>query len=340
MDGAAWPLDTEKAVGETGSMTDLRKLGNSDLEMTPLGVGAWAIGGGGWEFGWGDQDDRDSIAAIRAALDRGVNWIDTAAVYGLGHSEEVVATALQGVPKKPYVFTKCERRWGADRKIYPSLKAESIRQECEDSLRRLKIDVIDLYQLHWPQPDEDIEEGWTEMARLKEEGKVRWIGVSNFNVAQLKRAIKIAPVTSLQPPYSLLVRDIEAELLPFTKENNIGVLVYSPMRAGLLTGKMTRERALALPEDDWRSRSPDFQEPKLSRNLALVEVLRKVGERRGHTPGEVALAWVLHNPAVTAAIVGLRRADQVEGTLGALDFRLNQEDVAEIESFFRHGAAA
>jgi aryl-alcohol dehydrogenase-like predicted oxidoreductase len=316
-------------------MTELRKLGNSDLEITPLGIGAWAIGGSGWEFGWGDQDDNDSIAAIRAGLDAGLNWIDTAAVYGLGHSEEVVSKALQGVSKKPYVFTKCERRWGADKKIFPSLKADSIRKECEDSLRRLKIDVIDLYQVHWPQPDEDIEEGWTEMAKLKEEGKVRWIGVSNFNVEQMKRAMKIAPITSLQPPYSLLVRDIEREILPFVLQNKIGALVYSPMRAGLLTGKMTRERALNLPKDDWRSKNPDFQEPKLSRNLELVQILRKIGERNGKAPGEVALAWTLHNPAVTAAIVGLRKADQVHGTVGALDFRLKDEEAAEIESFFR-----
>src|SRR5947209_2130670 len=268
-----------------------KQLGNSDMNLTPIGVGAWAMGGGDWAFAWGPQDDNDSISAIRSALDKGVNWIDTAAVYGLGHSEEVVAKALDGVSNKPYVFTKCERRWGADRKIYPSLKADSIRRECEDSLRRLKVDAIDLYQIHWPQPDEDIEEGWAEMARLQQQGKVRWIGVSNFNVAQLKRAMKVAPVTSLQPPYSLLVRDIESEVLPFVKENNIGVLVYSPMRAGLLTGKMTRERAQSLPKDDWRSRNPDFQEPKLSRNLELVEILRRIGDRRGHTPGEVALAW-------------------------------------------------
>ena len=315
-------------------MSESRKLGDSDLEITPLGVGAWAMGGGGWEFAWGEQDDNDSIGAIRAALDAGINWIDTAAVYGLGHSEETVGRALEGVTKKPYIFTKCERRWGADRKIFPSLKADSVRKECEDSLRRLKIDVIDLYQVHWPQPDEDIEEGWTEMAKLKEEGKVRWIGVSNFNVAQLKRAMKIAPVTSLQPPHSLLVRDSEKELLPFARQNNIGVIVYSPMRAGLLTGKMTRERALNLPKDDWRSRNPDFQEPKLTQNLELVEVLRQIGARHGRAPGEVALAWALHNPAVTAAIVGIRRADQVAGVTGALDFRLSEDEATEIESFF------
>lgn len=315
-------------------MSQLKKLGNSDLEITSLGVGAWAIGGAGWEFGWGEQDDNDSIAAIRAAIDAGINWIDTAAVYGLGHSEEMVAKALEGISNRPYVFTKCERRWGQDRKILPSLKADSVRQECEDSLRRLKVDTIDLYQVHWPQPDEDIEEGWTELAKLKEKGKVRWIGVSNFSVEQMKRAMKIAPITSLQPPYSLLVRNAEQDLLPFARQNNIGVIVYSPMRAGLLTGKMTKERALNLPADDWRSRNPDFKEPKLSQNLQLVELLREIGSRHGRTPGEVALAWTLLNPAVTAAIVGVRRADQVPGVTGALTFRLSDSEASQIESFF------
>jgi aryl-alcohol dehydrogenase-like predicted oxidoreductase len=316
-------------------MNQLRKLGNSDLEITPLGVGAWAMGGSGWAFSWGDQDDADSAGAIRAALEAGINWIDTAAVYGLGHSEEVVGAAVHGMSNKPFLFTKCERIWGKDGKIAPSLKAESIRQECENSLRRLKVDVIDLYQIHWPQPDEDIEEGWTEMARLKEEGKVRWIGVSNFNVEQMKRAIKIAPITSLQPPYSMLVRQVEAEILPFVKANNIGVICYSPMRAGLLTGKMTRERALQLPADDWRSRDKDFQEPNLSRNLGLVELLREIGNRYGHTPGEVALAWVLHNPAITGAIVGLRKPEQVQGTIGAQTFRLSDNEASEIEFYLK-----
>jgi aryl-alcohol dehydrogenase-like predicted oxidoreductase len=314
-------------------MPELRKLGNSDLKITPLGVGAWAMGGGGWAFAWGDQDDRDSIAAIRAALDAGINWIDTAAVYGLGHSEEVVSKALEGISNKPYVFTKCERRWDESGKIFGSLKKDSVRKECEDSLRRLKLDVIDLYQVHWPQPDEDIEEGWTEMARLQQEGKVRWIGVSNFNVEQMKRAQKIAPISSLQPPYSLLKREVEHEILPFAKQNNIGVIVYSPMRAGLLAGKMTKERAESLPQDDWRSRDSDFQEPKLSRNLELVELLSKIGGKHGRSPGEVALAWTLNNPAVAAAIVGLRRADQLNGTIGALDFRLTSEEVEQIEEF-------
>ncbi len=316
-------------------MNQLRKLGNSDLQITPLGVGAWAMGGSGWAFSWGDQDDSDSAGAIRAALDAGINWIDTAAVYGLGHSEEVVGAAVHGMSNKPFIFTKCERVWGEDRKISPSLKAESIRQECENSLRRLKVDVIDLYQIHWPQPDEDVEEGWAEMARLKKEGKVRWIGVSNFNVEQMKRAMKIAPITSLQPPYSMLVRQIEAEILPFVKEHNIGVLCYSPMRAGLLAGKMTKERALNLSKDDWRSRDKDFQEPNLSRNLGLVELLKEIGERHGHTPGEVALAWTLHNPAVTGAIVGLRKPEQIQGTIGAQIFRLTDNEVSEIEFYLK-----
>ncbi len=321
-------------------MSQLRKLGNSDLMITPLGIGAWAMGGGDWQFAWGHQEDADSIAAIRAGLDAGLNWIDTAAVYGLGHSEEVVGKAIQGFSKKPLIFTKCERRWGDDRKIYPSLKADSIRKECENSLRRLKLDVIDLYQIHWPEPDADIEEGWTEMARLQQQGKVRWIGVSNFNVEQMKRATRIAPITSLQPPYSLLVRKIEPEILPFVKQNGMGVLAYSPMRAGLLTGKMTKERAASLPPNDWRSRDKDFQEPNLSRNLELVELLRKIGERHKKAPGEVALAWVLSNPAVTAAIVGLRKAEQVQGTAGALAFRLDEKEVGEIESFFKDAAAS
>ena len=316
-------------------MEPTKKLGNSDLEITALGVGAWAMGGSGWKFGWGQQDDSDSIAAIRSAIDAGFNWIDTAAIYGLGHSEEIVGKALKDASQKPYIFTKCTRRWDDKGNIFPSLKADSVRQECEESLRRLKIDVIDLYQAHWPEPDEDIEEGWTELARLKEQGKVRWIGVSNFNVEQMKRAQKIAPITSLQPPYSLLVRKVEPEILPFAKENNIGVIVYSPMRAGLLTGKMTRERALSLPQDDWRSRDKDFQEPKLSENLRLVDLLQQIADAHNRTPGEVALAWTLKNPAVTAAIVGLRTADQVGGVKGALTFRLSADEISKIEGFLQ-----
>ena len=310
-----------------------RQLGTSDLMITPLGIGAWAMGGGGWQFAWGPQDDDASIAAIRAALEAGINWIDTAAVYGLGHSEEVVARALDGVSPKPYLFTKCERVWDGQRRISGSLKAASIRRECEDSLRRMKVDAIDLYQIHWPEPDEDIEEGWTEMARLKEEGKVRWIGVSNFSAAQMRRAWAIAPITSLQPPYNILARGIEEEELPYCQTNRIGVLAYSPMKSGLLTGKMTRERIAAMPPDDFRRRTPHFQEPKLTRNLELVGLLRQIGARHGRNPGEVAIAWVLRHPAVTAAIVGMRSAGQAREMLGAAEFRLSPEEIAAIESF-------
>ena len=311
-----------------------RRLGNSDLNITLLGVGAWAIGGSGWRFSWGPQDDKESFAAIRKALESGMNWIDTAAVYGLGHSEEVVARSLEGIPHKPYVFTKCERVWNERRELGGSLKAASLRRECEASLRRLKVDVIDLYQIHWPLPDEDIEEGWTTLAKLKEEGKVRYIGLSNFNVSQMKRAQAIAPITSLQPPYSMLAREVEEEILPYCVEQNIGVIVYSPMRSGLLSGAMTRERAGALPEDDWRRRDPDFQEPKLSRNLQLVDLLRSIGKRHGRTPGEVAIAWTLRHPAVTGAIIGVRRPEQVSGIIGAGEFRLSSEEIGEIDSFF------
>jgi len=307
-----------------------RALGNSNLLITPVGVGAWAMGGGGWAFAWGPQDDKDSIAAIHAAVEKGVNWIDTAAVYGLGHSEETVGKALKSIPK-PYVFTKCERIWGADRKIAKSLKRDSILRECEASLRRLDIDVIDLYQIHWPEPDEDVDEGWTTMAELKAAGKVRHIGVSNFNVAQMERAQKIAPITSLQPPYSMLVRGVESEILPFCRQHNIGVISYSPMRNGLLSGGMTKERAANFAEDDFRRNLPDFQEPKLSKNLELVEHLRAIGTRHGRTPGEVAIAWVLANPAVNGAIVGMRDASQVDGVAGAAEFRLSPEELSALQ---------
>jgi aryl-alcohol dehydrogenase-like predicted oxidoreductase len=316
-----------------------RQLGNSDLYITPIGFGAWAIGGSGWEFAWGSQDDDDSVATIREALDDGINWIDTAAVYGLGHSEEVVARALDGMGNRPYVFTKCSMVWNERREIGHSLKADSIRRECEASLRRLRVEAIDLYQIHWPDPDEDIEEGWATLAALKQEGKVRHIGVSNFNVAQMQRAQAIAPITSLQPRYSLLHREIEAEVLPFCAGEDIGVIAYSPMASGLLTGAMTRERIAALPADDWRKRHPDFQEPRLHRNLMLVRLLRAIGRPHGRTPAEVAVAWVLHNPAVTGAIVGARRPGQVRGVAGAAEFRLSPREVAEIEAFFARMAA-
>jgi aryl-alcohol dehydrogenase-like predicted oxidoreductase len=318
---------------------ETKRLGNSDLFITPIGFGAWAIGGGGWEFAWGGQDDRDSIAAIREALDAGVNWIDTAAVYGLGHSEEVVARALEGVRGRPYVFTKCSMVWDERREIGHSLKAESVRRECEASLRRLRVEAIDLYQIHWPDPDEEIEEGWAALAALKQEGKVRHIGVSNFDVAQMKRAAAIAPITSLQPRFSLLHREVEDEVLPFAARENIGVIAYSPMASGLLTGAMTGDRVAGLPADDWRKRNADFQEPRLSRNLELVSLLRAIGQRRGHTPAEAAVAWVLHNPAVTGAIVGARRPGQVRGVVGAAEYRLSPQELAEIEAFLAQKAA-
>jgi len=309
-------------------------LGNSDIEITAVGFGSWAVGGSGWAMGWGSQDDQQSIEAIHKALDSGMNWIDTAAVYGLGHSEEVVARAVQGYSgSKPYVFTKCGLVWDENLQVDNRIKGDSIRMECEDSLRRLKTDTIDLYQIHWPKPDEDIEEAWTEMARLQQEGKVRWIGVSNFSVDQMRRAREIAPITSLQPPYSMLRRAIEAEILPYTEENGIGVIVYSPMLSGMLTGGMTKERAEALPADDWRSRSPEFQEPKLSRNLALVDKLTEIGKRHGKSTAAVAVAWVLRHPAVTGAIVGGRSARQVEGVAPAIEFRLSREEITEIEDF-------
>lgn len=311
---------------------ELRQLGNSDLRITPMGIGAWAMGGAGWAFAWSDQDDDASVAAIHAALDAGINWIDTAAVYGLGHSEEVVAKAMQGRGNRPYVFTKCARNWDENRQIVKLLKRDAIRKECENSLRRLGVDVIDLYQMHWPEPDEDIEEGWTAMAELKEEGKVRWIGVSNFNVSQLERVQSIAPITSLQPPYSLIRREVEAEVLPYARAHNIGVIGYSPMGSGMLTGAMTRERVANLPEDDWRRRSPQFQEPLLTRNLALAEKLKEIAARHGRQAGEAAIAWTLANPAVAGAIVGIRNAEQVAGVIGAMEFRLTPEELAEIEA--------
>jgi aryl-alcohol dehydrogenase-like predicted oxidoreductase len=307
-----------------------KQLGKSDLSITPIGFGAWAIGGSGWEFGWGEQDDKQSVAAIHRALELGINWIDTAAVYGMGHSEEVVALALRTWSgPRPYVFTKCGLRWDDQGYVHRSLNPASIRQECEDSLRRLKIDVIDLYQIHWP--TEELEEGWSAMVRLQKEGKVRWIGVSNFNVGEMRRAQAIAPITSLQPPYSLVRREIEHEILPYCRSEEFGVIVYSPMASGLLTGAMTRERVDALSLSDWRSRDVEFQEPRLSKNLALVERLREIGERHGRPPGQIAIAWTLRNPAVTGAIVGARNAKQVEENIGAANLRLTDEEIAEIE---------
>ena len=296
------------------------------------------MGGGGWAYSWGPQDDDSSVSAVHRALDHGIDWIDTAAVYGLGHSEEVVARALAGRPdsaagaKRPLVFTKCSMVWDDKREVSGRLKAGSVRKECEDSLRRLKTDTIDLYQIHWPNPDEDIEEAWTEIGKLIAEGKVARAGVSNFNVAQLERAHAIAPVASLQPPYSMLRRGIEAELLPWCLANGVGVIVYSPMLSGLLTGAMTKERAENLPADDWRRNNKEFQEPNLTRNLELVEVLRGIGAAHGRSPAEVALAWTLKHPAVTGAIVGARSPEQVDGFAGALMFRLTDAEYAKINT--------
>jgi aryl-alcohol dehydrogenase-like predicted oxidoreductase len=312
-------------------MMETRKLGNSDLEITRIGFGAWAIGGGDWAMAWGPQDDDDSVAAIHRALDLGLNWIDTAAVYGLGHSEEVVAKALKTTAHKPYVFTKCGLVWDEKKEVTNSLK--SIREECEASLRRLNVDVIDLYQIHWPKPDEDLEAAWSTMADLQREGKVRWIGVSNFSVEQMKRALKIAPITSLQPPYSMINRSVEAEILPFCAKNGIGVINYSPMHSGLLTGAMTKERVAAFPANDFRRNAKNYQEPHLTRNLAIADLLKKIAARHDVAAGVVAIAWTLHNPAVTAAIVGGRSPKQVEGTFAATTFRLSEAEYTEIGLF-------
>lgn len=310
-----------------------RRLGNSDLEITTLGFGAWAIGGTGWSFAWGPQDDAQSVAAIRRAVERGINWIDTAAIYGLGHSEEVVARAVAELPaqRRPYLFTKCglvADEQGRPRRV---LKADSVRAELVASLRRLRVEAIDLYQIHWPSADN--EEAWTELLRLQREGKIRYLGVSNFDAAQMARLLKLGPITSLQPPYSLIDRAVESETLAFCLQHGIGVINYSPMYSGLLSGAMTPERAAALPADDWRRQSPEFQSPRLERNLRLVEVLRAVGARHGRAAGEVAIAWTLRHPAVTGAIVGARSAEQVDGFLGAADLSLTAQDVGEIDAF-------
>lgn len=314
---------------------DKRQLGNSDLFLTPVGFGAWALGGGGWAFAWGAQDDQASIDAIHRALDHGINWIDTAAVYGLGHSEEVVARALagkRGGANRPLVFSKCGLVWDETREVKRVMRGDSYRRECEASLSRLQVDVIDLYQVHWPtQNIADIDEAFPALADLQKQGKVRHVGVSNFNLEQLSRARKHVNVVSLQPPYSLLKRDIEAELLSYCARENVGVIGYSPMASGLLTGAMTKQRIEAMPQDDWRRSSSDFNEPKLSAALALVERLRVVGQRHGRSPGEVAIAWTLRRPEITAAIVGARSAEQVDGWIGAGEFRLTPAEVTEIE---------
>ncbi len=299
------------------------------MVISRVGFGAWAIGGTGWWHAWGAQDDEESIAAIRHAVDLGINWVDTAPIYGLGHSEEVIGRALQGLEERPYVFTKASL-YEKDGGVAHSLKRDSIRREVEASLSRLQLDAIDVYQIHWPDPDEDVEEAWTTFAELKSEGLVRHIGVSNFDVAQLRRAQAIAPVETLQPPYSLLERAVEDEILPFVQEEGIGVVTYSPMASGLLSGAMTAQRIAALPDNDWRKHDPRFQEPELSRNLALVERLRAVADRHDTTPGAIAVAWTLHHPAIHGSIVGFRKPDQIDPLLAAGNVELSDDDLATI----------
>jgi aryl-alcohol dehydrogenase-like predicted oxidoreductase len=316
---------------QTQTQLATTELGSTGLEITRVGFGAWAIGGGGWEFGWGPQDDEESIAAIHHALDLGINWIDTAAAYGFGRSEEVVGRALEGVKGRPYVFTKCSLLEGRGRKVVHSLRRDSIRREAEASLARLRVDAIDLYQIHWPNPAQDIEEGWSALKELKDEGLVRHIGVSNFTAEQTRRIGSIAPVETLQPEYSLIVRDAELEILPFAEREGIGVIVYSPMSSGLLAGKMTRERIKSLPDDDWRKDDARFREPRLSEHLATADRVGALANRLGVSPGAVAIAWTLRNPAVDAAIVGIRRPDQVDELLSAATLRLPDEDAAELD---------
>jgi aryl-alcohol dehydrogenase-like predicted oxidoreductase len=311
------------------------QLGQTGLEITRVGFGAWAIGGGNWEFGWGPQDDDESLAAIHHALAQGINWIDTAAAYGFGRSEQIVGRALDGLAERPYVFTKCSLVEGRDRTVTHSLKRDSILREAEASLTRLGVEAIDLYQIHWPIPGEDIAEGWAALAELKGQGLVRHIGVSNFEVEQLRRIQQIAPVETLQPQYSLIERDVEREILPFAERERIGMIVYSPMGSGMLTGGMTRERVERLPEDDWRKHDPRFNEPQLSRNLDLVARLTAVADRYNTTPGAIAVAWTLRNPAVDGAIVGFRRPDQVAPILTAAALDLTNQDIAEIEGSTR-----
>ena len=309
-----------------------RKLGYSDLNLTTIGLGTWAMGGGAWKFGWGPQNDQASIDSIHKALDLGINWIDTAPIYGHGRSEQVVGQAIKGRRESIIIATKCGRIWDeGSTEIGKSLKRDSIRQEVENSLRRLDINEIDLYQMHWPQPDDEIEEGWQTMSTLVKEGKVRYVGVSNFNLDQLKRIQNIHPVTSLQPPYSMLRREVENEILPYCRENNIGVIAYSPMQAGLLTGKFDRQRAAELPNSDWRSRNPYFTEPQLSINLDTVDKLRKITSKIGITLAQLSLAWVLRRTEMTSAIVGARHPKQIEETAAASDIQLSQEHIDQIE---------
>jgi aryl-alcohol dehydrogenase-like predicted oxidoreductase len=325
-----------------------QRLGRTDVMISPIGMGTWAIAGPGWEFGWGAQDDDASLGALEQAVERGVNWIDTAAVYGLGHAEELVGRLLRRLPaaRRPLVFTKGSLVWDSDtRRITHSLAPASLLREIEDSLRRLQVEAVDLYQIHWPAfppggPDDGIEEALAVLARAREQGKIRAIGVSNFDVPQLQRALAVTRIDSLQPPYSALMRDVETDILPFCARAGLGVIAYSTLQSGLLTGAMTRERIASLPDDDWRKhRSPDFQEPRLTRNLALVDVFRRIGARHGAGPAAVAIAWVLRHPAVTGAIVGARRPDQLDALLAATEFRLSAEEVDEIAPLLPEASA-
>lgn len=313
-----------------------RRLGNTELELTVIGFGAWAIGGGDYAFGWGPQDDQESIKAIHKALDLGVNWIDTAPVYGLGRSEEVVAQALQGIRNDVIVATKCGFVWNEQREISANLKAASVRKEAEDSLRRLETDYIDLYQIHWPDPEEDIEEAWRVLAGLVDEGKVRYPAVSNFSVEQMERLSTIHPIAALQPPYSMFRRRIESQILPYCGEQGIGVVAYSPLQNGLLTGKFTKERIQSLPEDDYRkTMNRHFQEPQVDVNLAAVDELRPVAEDCGLSLAQLALAWVLRREEVTSAITGTRKPAQIEETAKAAEYIPDDEVLARIEDVLK-----
>ena len=310
-----------------------RKLGQTDLNLTVIGFGAWAIGGGDYKFGWGPQDDEDSIKSIHEALDAGVNWIDTAPIYGLGRSEQVVGKALKGIRHEVILATKCGIVWDANRTVSRHLKADSIRREVELSLGRLQTDYIDLYQMHWPEPDEIIEEAWEAMVKLVDEGKVRYIAVCNFNVEQLRRIGAIQPVAFLQPPYNMLRREIEEDILSYCQESKLGVVAYSPMQNGLLTGKFTLERIQNLPDDDFRKTlSEQFQSPQLDVNLKVVEGLRPIAQRLDHTLAQLALAWVLRRPEVTSAITGARKPGQIKETAMAAGWVLDEWTVQQIEA--------
>jgi len=316
-------------------LSETREFGRTGMHITTVGLGTWAIGGGGWAFAWGPQDDRKSLAAIHRAMQLGINWVDTAPVYGTGHAEETVAKALDGVAARPYVFTKVSLIWDSKRKVSSSQRSESIRSEVKASLKRLRVDKIDLCQVHWPRPENEIEEGWRTLAELKDAGMVRHIGVSNFSVPQMEKVSSIAPIETLQPPYSLVYPEVDKEILPYAKEHGIGVIVYSPMASGLLSGTMTAQRIREMPDDDWRRRDEQFKEPRLSRNLSLARLLGEIGKEHGSSAGEVAIAWTLQNPAVTAAIVGARSQEQVEGIVGAANIKLTKDDLERISKFVR-----